>query len=309
MTNEKEERLLILLAILENGERATKRKVLDYLIENDLINLREKDLKIRESVNEKVWRNNLAYIRKHLVDEGCLTNSSHGIWEISDKGRSYFYDLGKEAIHEGSFNFINQDSLGLVENYLEKSYGLDLIGKTVNKLLNSIEILMPNFNGFTDPRFIEREITYKERIISDAQEQLSKENLQQLLQQEEYETFYEHVLEIGQHPDNNLLYHGAPSSGDLALLYDENLDYESFTHAFFNLLYDDGSGSERLDTFCDWVDEEGFKNKWTFVTYFLFVTNPEEELFVKPTEMKALLEMLGKKICGTIVPQASFIKQ
>lgn len=76
--------------------------------------------------------------------------------------------------------------------------------EVAQRLLESIETLMPDFKGFSDPRFIEREITHKERVIHDAGEQLSKENLQQLLQQEKYETFYEHVLAIGQHPDSDL---------------------------------------------------------------------------------------------------------
>lgn len=183
-------------------------------------------------------------------------------------------------------------------NYLRKGRADLTFHKTIEqvaqKLLRSIQSLFPDFKGFTDPRFIENEITYKQRIIKDAQEQLSKEKLQRLLDNEDYETFYDEVLKIGRHTDNNLLYRGTPSTGDLALLRDETLDKQAFAKAFFELLHGNGTGAERLAKFCDWVDEQDLKNKWTFVTYYLYVTNPDEELFVKPTETKKFLEMLGK---------------
>ncbi|MFH5884693.1 AAA family ATPase [Halalkalibaculum sp. DA3122] len=181
--------------------------------------------------------------------------------------------------------------------YWENSDQIDSIDKVAKRLLSSIGEVFPNFKGFTDPRFIEEEITYKQRIIRDAQEQLSSENMRELWQQQkDFKEIYDRILGIGRHKDNNLLYKGTPRTGDLAILHDPNLDVESFADAILHLVTHHGveMGNEKIDLFCDWAEEQGLPNKWTFATYYLFVTNPEEELFIKPTEGKQFLEMLGK---------------
>lgn len=172
----------------------------------------------------------------------------------------------------------------------------NIIKQVADQLLNAIEKEIPNFQGFDDPRFIEREITYKKRIIHDAKKQLSSETIRKLVVDENYKSVYNRILSVGQHKDNNLLYNKVPRSGDLALLFNENLDYKSFTEAIAHLVIHhwDETGGDKVDLFCNWAEEQGLPIKWTFITYYLFVSNPDEELFVKPTVMKEFLKMLGK---------------
>ncbi|MFW6184711.1 MAG: McrB family protein, partial [Chloroflexota bacterium] len=45
--------------------------------------------------------------------------------------------------------------------------------------------------------------------------------------------------------------------------------------------------------FAQYALRHGLPNKWTFPTYFLFMTHPQEELFVKPQVARWLLKFLG----------------
>ncbi len=93
MTNEEQNRILILLSIIKQYGKATKNKVLDYLDNNKLILLSGNDTDILESRNELKWRNELAFTRYHLVKEGYLDNNERNFWTITDNGVEYFNSL------------------------------------------------------------------------------------------------------------------------------------------------------------------------------------------------------------------------
>lgn len=111
MNIEQQNRFLILFALVNLNNSATKAQTLDFLIENDLILLDEYDLKILNSRNEEKWRNELAYVRSHLVNDRYISNNSKGIWEITEDGLRYYKELSNVVFQSSSLPRIKINSL------------------------------------------------------------------------------------------------------------------------------------------------------------------------------------------------------
>lgn len=95
MSKEIENRLLLLYAILKLRGASNKREVLDYIIANDLIILHDKDREILKSRKEEKWRNDLAYVRQHLVEMGALNKYE---WSITPIGKMYYNSLLRDLV-------------------------------------------------------------------------------------------------------------------------------------------------------------------------------------------------------------------
>lgn len=96
MNKELENRLLILYAILQLGGVSNKRDVLDFLENRDLILLDAEDKAILKTRHEAKWRNELAYVRYHLVELLALYQEE---WAITMSGRKY-YNLLVQTLRE-----------------------------------------------------------------------------------------------------------------------------------------------------------------------------------------------------------------
>lgn len=114
MTKEQENRFLILFALLKLENSASKNEVLNFLLENDLIKLSDYDFEILESRKEERWRNELAFVRSHLVKSGHLKNDTRNKWQLTELSESYFLEL--EKLIENNSNRINVDSLKTFQN-------------------------------------------------------------------------------------------------------------------------------------------------------------------------------------------------
>jgi len=79
----------------------------------------------------------------------------------------------------------------------------------------------------------------------------------------------------------NLLWTNVPSTGDLAILEDDKLDKQAFSRQIFQLLHGSSPSQDRLGEFLKFVKNNGFPNKWTFPTYFLFMCHPDMDMFIK----------------------------
>jgi hypothetical protein len=86
MTTEDEKQLIVLAAILLIGGNGSKQEVLDAVEESSLMKFAPDNLKIRPTRNELVWRNDLAFIRSHLVKDGCISGQRDS-WAITAKGK------------------------------------------------------------------------------------------------------------------------------------------------------------------------------------------------------------------------------
>ena len=169
-----------------------------------------------------------------------------------------------------------------------------MIDKTiVDNLVECMRQHYPGWDGFQNRQFVQDEIEYKQKTADKARELLGREALQELLDKTEYSQFIERVRKIGS--DNNLLYKGVPSQGDLNVLYVDGLDERRFCEAFFELVYGEGPAESRLEGYLEYLEDAGLPLscvKWTFPTYFLFFCHPETEFFVKPTATEEFLSLL-----------------
>jgi hypothetical protein len=85
MTPPAELRFYVIEYLRKNNGSSIAKEVVDYV--GDCLGDRftEKDLEMRESANELVWRNNVKWERQRMVQEGLLKRGSpYGIWELSD---------------------------------------------------------------------------------------------------------------------------------------------------------------------------------------------------------------------------------
>ncbi len=160
----------------------------------------------------------------------------------------------------------------------------------VERVRSLLEAYYPGWSGISDPRFVNEEIVYKRETIERASSRLSESALKDLIERRRFTEVIDRLEEIGREP--HFLYLAAPRTGDLAILYDPSLDKEEFSSRVLDLLYGDGSNPERLERFSEWVDRQGLPNKWTFPTFFLFLTNPESNLFVKPQATRRFLDLV-----------------
>ena len=102
--------------------------------ENNLINLREDDLELRDTRAEETWRNSFAYIRHHLVEEDYLNANGYDKWELNSSGKKYLQSL------------INELELNKYDKfrYIIQS-ALNLIGQTKPKIFDEVE-----YNAFEE---------------------------------------------------------------------------------------------------------------------------------------------------------------
>jgi len=183
-----------------------------------------------------------------------------------------------------------------------------------NRILQEIRKKFPGFEDADHPGFIDEEISYKQTIFNDASKFISKEALRQFLDKKDYQGFYEAVLSIGRHPQNNLLYQSTPKTGDLNVLFADAVkkDPTEFCIEMYDFLYGSDTVSDRIDKFISWNKTLEIKPKWTFATYFLFVVHPQDELFIKPSIVQQFLKWAGEEKRWSTEPSGElyvFIKE
>jgi 5-methylcytosine-specific restriction protein B len=168
---------------------------------------------------------------------------------------------------------------------------MNISNETIEKLLELVRKRFPGWVSFSDERFVKDEIDYKRRASHRAQEMLNKEELARLIDHEKYDEFITELDKIGH--STNLLWTNVPMSGDLNILYQQNLDKKLFCTNIYELIHGPDEIQERLKRYIDYVREYALPNKWTFPTYFLFLCFPETEIFIKPSVVKWLIEFMG----------------
>lgn len=107
MNKELQNRFLILNAVSALGGVSSKKDTLDYLEENNLIILTTSDREILKTRNEPKWRNELAFVRQHLVEEGLLSNEVKSTWSITNEGENYLATLYKQINESEVYERLN----------------------------------------------------------------------------------------------------------------------------------------------------------------------------------------------------------
>lgn len=162
---------------------------------------------------------------------------------------------------------------------------------TVENLIKATYTIFPDWSGFLDPRFDKEEIGYKKNAVRLAHERLQKSDLERLISEGQFEEIRNRLMDIAQ--ASKLLFLSVPMKGDMSVVFADNLDQSEFYQAFIELLYGSGKSSDRLDAFSDYLTAHNLPNKWAFPTLFLFLINPETEMFVKPRTTKWFFETSG----------------
>ena len=107
MTSEKEKRFLLLLSSTLCGVGASKSDVLNYISANEWLILSEKNKLVKHNRNELVWRNDLAFVRKHLAQEGLFVDGIRNNWSITDSGKLYLKELMQEVLNTANLSKIS----------------------------------------------------------------------------------------------------------------------------------------------------------------------------------------------------------
>jgi len=163
----------------------------------------------------------------------------------------------------------------------------------IQKLLSLVRSQYPGWNGFDHPEFYRDEIGYKQQAVRRAAELLSGSELRRLLRETKSGEIVDRVRTLAK--STNLLFVSIPSTGDLALLYDERLKPESFGEALFDLLHGFGDSPDRLERFLWWGRSNDLPVRWPLPTYLLFLVHPIHDYFVKPSVTRWFLDFIGEK--------------
>ena len=163
----------------------------------------------------------------------------------------------------------------------------------VDEVLKLTTKLYPAWSGFDDPKFHEDEIGYKQDAVKLFNETLNEEAFAELIKQGDWEEIKQRLIALG--GKTNLLFRGVPKSGDMSILYVDDVDLSLLFPQVFELLFGDGNASARLEAYSQFAIQNELPNKWTFPTYLLFFAHPDSEFFIKPGVAKWFLNFVGSK--------------
>ncbi|MBT4732628.1 DUF3553 domain-containing protein [Candidatus Woesearchaeota archaeon] len=171
------------------------------------------------------------------------------------------------------------------------------ISKTISgvkykSLPQSVQYFLEQFpEGFYGTRFKEEERDYKDKANELANEILGQEKFSLLLKNSDYSEIVRLALKLVN--KTNLI-----SPFEKMALKDGLDDQDSkkvFSKMLNNLLYGGADLESRFNDFIK-VLEDINASKWTIVSYFLFIFQPEKYMFVKPTITQYSSELCGYEI-------------
>ena len=159
-------------------------------------------------------------------------------------------------------------------------------------MLSALTSAMPGWTSFEDPRLQSREIRYKREASKKARETLGRDVMEQLISRGHWDEILKRLEDIGKL--TNLLWNRVPQQGDMAILFTETLDKESYCKQVFDLLHGADDPMVRFERYIRYVREHDLPNRWPFPTYLLFLFHPETEFYVKPSVAKWFLQQAGE---------------
>jgi len=178
---------------------------------------------------------------------------------------------------------------------MEESMGLD--PHVVDQLVALVREQFPDWSGFDHEGFRREERDYKVAAVEKAIGAgglLNESELREDLDGRAFNSFMDRFVKVGH--ATNLLYQSVPMSGDLSALYHAQEKapevLEAYCSALFDLVWGEGPSPERLGRYVDFVTANDLPNKWTLPTYFLFLTHPDADMFIKPRTMARVAKHL-----------------
>ncbi len=181
----------------------------------------------------------------------------------------------------------------------------------VQKLVERVNWRYPGWAGFDDPRLVEEERAYKLETRDMAfgpDGLLARERLERLIEDQAWATAITDFTTVGKH--NSLMFQSVPSSADARVLYPGQVDDQAeMIRRMFDLLYGQGPSEERLERWFTWTAGQPAGANWPFGTFWLFMLDPDSEVFVKPRATRRVLKWLGSDVSLPTAPSGEAYAQ
>jgi len=184
---------------------------------------------------------------------------------------------------------INESSHPILDNL---KISKTISGIKYQSLPQSIQYFLEKYpEGFYGTKFKEEERDYKTKTHNLSLELLGEEEFSSLLDNNDYSEIVKRSLKIVN--STNLIFPNEKMSLKDGLNSQESK--EIFSKTLNHLLYGDDELEVRFNGFIKILNNMD-SSKWTIVSYFLFIFQPEKYMFVKPTITQYCSELCGYEI-------------
>jgi len=174
------------------------------------------------------------------------------------------------------------------KKYNQASEILDAIDKELERryLPGMIETFKHDYpNGFYGDIQAEEERNYKVYACEQFQELLGKDEFSKLLKEENYNELYIRAKKI---IGLTNFIQGSFEKPKLLEIIDSNASI--YMEELYKFIWGTEILETRFSNFVVCLEKLGL-NKWTYITYFLFLSSPSEHMFVKPEMIKKSLDI------------------
>lgn len=233
------------------------------------------------------------------------TRTDWGLGEVVESEQDgmvtvFFEDVGLKKFNLSVAQFLNVEGDESASDYLtalvkhhKRSLTTGLVkksgGTTFQKAVENFRSFFPM--GFQDPTYLaghSSERDYKMRAHELLIETLGPNVLPQLLAEQKYKEICHRTKSVINKTNLINQYEKIWLSNGLAL---EDAQ-ESFARSLCMLMYGDQPLQERFEQFASMLYKINAA-KWPIATYFLFLSDPGAQVFVKPEVTKSAAEVLG----------------
>lgn len=218
---------------------------------------------------------------------------------MEDKVRVFFKAAGEKTL---SLKYV---ALTLVTGEEAKDRSLDSSQRVMPKRRReskSLEQLKDKFlsqfpEGFSGKRYAEIERDYKVEACDLMREVLNAQRFDELLASSDYAEICRRALQVAN--KTNLIYPTEKIKLKSGLNSPER--QRRFAESLHRLLRGEGSAEERFNQFADclWEIEAA---KWPIATYFLFIAQPESQMFLKPIVTQDAAAVCGFELNYRVEP-------
>lgn len=199
---------------------------------------------------------------------------------IADKARVFFINAGEKLISLKNITLQQVDPPKDFHPVLDNPavYNRDKGKKFVSLPQAKAEFIALFPEGFNDKEYFREERDYKVEAHKLMQSLLGKDQLSELLSNADFTEVCRRALQVVN--KTNLIFPNEKMALKDGLRDDASK--KLFAEDLFELLYGSSEQQARFERFAKTLDIIGAA-KWTIMSYFLFITFPDTEMFMKPT--------------------------
>lgn len=97
MNQQQQKWLVLLFSLFELNGGSARNIVLQHINDCNYWYKNDSNDVLRQTRNEKAWRNDFSYERQHLVESGYMANAARGMWQITNEGKILLTNLINQA--------------------------------------------------------------------------------------------------------------------------------------------------------------------------------------------------------------------